>query len=283
MSDSTPSMESALDAGRAAADPELLARSAAASIRERTGIDRIHTAIVLGSGWGAAGGHLGQPLAVIPAAEVPGFRPSPVPGHAGTLTVIRLPNGRAALLIAARTHLYEDHGVDAVVHGVRTAAALGATVMVLTNGAGGIRPSWGPGTPVVLSDHINLTGTTPLRGARFVDMTDAYSPRLRAIAHRIDPTLDEGVYAQFRGPQYETPAEVRMARAMGAQVVGMSTALETIMARALGLEVLGLSLITNPAAGITGVPLRHDEVLAAGHAAEARCSELLARIVLAAR
>lgn len=265
----------------AAPDPAARAARAADVIRERTGVDRFDVAIVLGSGWGGAGRHLGSTIAVLDAGEVPGFHASPVPGHAGTLTAVRLPDGRHALLVAARTHFYQELGADAVAHPVRTAAALGAKVLVLTNGAGGIDPAWTPGTPVLISDHVNLTAATPLHGAEFADMTDAYAARLRAIARQVDPTLDEGVYAQFRGPQYETPAEVRMARALGADIVGMSTALETIAARACGLEVLGLSLITNSAAGVQDAPLSHTEVMAAGRAAEPRCSKLLADIVLA--
>ena len=168
-----------------------------------------------------------------------------------------------------------------VVHSVRTAAATGATTMVLTNGAGGIRESWTPGQPVLISDHINLTADSPLEGATFIDLTDLYSARLRAVAREIDPSLDEGVYCQFRGPHYETPAEVRMARAIGGDIVGMSTALEAIAARQSGMEVLGFSLITNLAAGIQQTPLSHHEVIEAGQAAEPVISALLAKVVRA--
>jgi purine-nucleoside phosphorylase len=185
------------------------------------------------------------------------------------------------LVVGARTHLYEGHGVGAVAHGVRTAAAAGCRAVVLTNGCGSLVPEWGPGTVVLLRDHLNLTGTTPLRGPEFVDMTDAYAARLREAARTVDPTLPEGVYAQFHGPQYETPAEVRMAGVLGAHLVGMSTALETIAARAAGLEVLALSLVTNLAAGTTDAPLHHEEVLAAGAAAADRCGPLLASVVAA--
>ncbi len=190
-----------------------------------------------------------------------------------------LPNGKRALVIGARTHLYEGHGVRRVVHSVRTAAAAGATTMILTNGAGGIRESWKPGTPVLISDHINLTATSPLEGATFIDMTDLYAKRLRELARSVAPELDEGVYTQFRGPNYETPAEVQMAKAIGGHIVGMSTALEAIAARQAGMEVLGMSLITNLAAGISPEPLSHAEVLQAGQDAEPVISELLARIV----
>src|SRR5690606_5934722 len=155
-----------------------------------------------------------------------GFSDSAVPGHVGTLRSVRMADGRHALVIGARTHYYEGHGVRRVVHSVRTAAAAGARVMVLTNGAGGIDPDWAPGTVALISDHINLTADSPLEGATFVDLTDLYAARLRRIAREVAPELAEGVYVQFRGPHYETPAEVRMAAILGGQIVGMSTALE---------------------------------------------------------
>lgn len=263
------------------ADPFEDAKRAAADIARLSGVDRFDLALTLGSGWGHAANLLGTKLAVIPADQVHGFHKPALAGHPGTLTAVELPDGRHALVIGARTHFYQGLGAAAVAHGVRTAAQLGARIMVLTNGAGGIRPEWKPGTPVLISDHINLTGATPLEGAAFVDLTNAYSQRLRDIAHRVAPGLDEGVYVQFRGPQYETPAEVRMARTLGGDIVGMSTALETIAARQLGMEVLAISLITNAAAGITAAPLDHAEVIAAGQAAEQRVSQLLADIVAA--
>jgi purine-nucleoside phosphorylase len=262
------------------ADPFAIAAIAAAQIAERTGVEHHDIALTLGSGWGKAAELIGETTATIPAAEITGFSVPALAGHIGTIRSILLPNGKYALVIGARTHLYEGHGVRPVVHSVRTAAATGATVMVLTNGAGGIR-GWKPGTPVLISDHINLTAVSPLEGATFIDLTDLYSARLRGVARSVDPGLDEGVYAQFRGPQYETPAEVGMARAIGADIVGMSTALEAIAARQSGMEVLGLSLITNLAAGISPTPLSHEEVLAAGAAAEPVISALLAKIVAA--
>jgi purine-nucleoside phosphorylase len=165
------------------------------------------------------------------------------------------------------------------VHGVRTAAAAGCRVVVLTNGCGGLDESWAPGTPVLISDHVNLTATSPLEGATFVDLTDLYSRRLRALCHEVDGTLAEGVYVQFPGPHYETPAEIAMVRAIGGHLVGMSTTLEAIAAREAGLEVLGISLVTNLAAGITGEPLDHREVLEAGRTAASRMGVLLAKIV----
>jgi purine-nucleoside phosphorylase len=151
--------------------------------------------------------------------------------------------------------------------------------VVLTNGCGGLRESWSPGTPVLIRDHINLTGTSPVEGATFVDLTDLYSPRLRGVCQEVDPSLDEGVYVQFPGPHYETPAEIRMVRVIGGDLVGMSTTLEAIAARQAGMEVLGISLVTNLAAGITGEPLDHAEVLAAGNAAAARMGGLLGAVV----
>jgi purine-nucleoside phosphorylase len=162
---------------------------------------------------------------------------------------------------------------------VRTAALAGCRTIVLTNGCGGLRETWSPGTPVLISDHINLTGRSPIEGAHFVDLTDLYSSRLRALCHEVDPSLDEGVYVQFPGPHYETPAEIRMVGAIGGHLVGMSTALEAIAAREAGMEVLGISLVTNLAAGMSGEPLNHEEVLEAGRAAASRMGDLLGRIV----
>jgi len=262
-----------------AADPFEIAALAAAEIAARTGVNHHDIALTLGSGWGRAADLIGETTTTIPAAEITGFSAPALEGHVGTLRSIRLADGRNALVIGARTHYYENHGVRRVVHSVRTAAATGAKIMILTNGAGGIRESWEPGTPVLISDHINLTADSPLEGATFVDLTDLYSARLRAIARSVDPRLDEGVYTQFRGPHYETPAEVQMAKTIGGHIVGMSTALEAIAARQAGMEILGLSLITNLAAGIQKTPLSHAEVLQAGRDAEPVISALLARIV----
>ncbi|MRG60523.1 purine-nucleoside phosphorylase [Agromyces sp. CFH 90414] len=264
-----------------AADPFAVARRAADRIAELTGVERHDLALTLGSGWGRAADLIGETTHTIPATEVPGFSKPALEGHVGTLRSVALPGGRRALVIGARTHYYEGHGVRRVVHSVRTAAAAGASVMILTNGAGGIKEHWQPGTPVLISDHINLTADSPLEGATFIDLTDLYSARLRGIARSVEPTLDEGVYCQFRGPHYETPAEVQMAKAIGGHIVGMSTALEAIAARQAGMEVLGMSLITNLAAGIQQTPLSHEEVIEAGRAAEPVISKLLADIVQA--
>ncbi|MHA7281076.1 purine-nucleoside phosphorylase [Arthrobacter sp. MDT2-2] len=260
-------------------DPFDLARDAADHIARATGVDRHDTALVLGSGWGEAAELIGETTHTLDAADIPGFSAPAVVGHTGTVRSIRTPNGKRALVLGARTHFYEGKGVRAVVHGVRTAAATGATTMILTNGCGGLQEHWQPGTPVLISDHINLTASSPLEGATFVDLTDLYSSRLRSLARSVDPTLDEGVYAQFTGPHYETPAEVQYAKRIGADLVGMSTALEAIAARHAGMEVFGISLVTNLAAGISPVPLSHAEVLEAGHAAGPRISRLLADIV----
>jgi purine-nucleoside phosphorylase len=264
-----------------AANPFEIAADAASAIAELTGVERHDIALTLGSGWGRAADVIGETTHTIAAADVPGFSKPALEGHVGTLRSIALPNGKRALVIGARTHYYEGHGVRRVVHSVRTAAAAGATTMILTNGAGGIRETWTPGTPVLIRDHINLTADSPLEGATFVDLTDLYSARLRALARSIEPSLDEGVYVQFRGPHYETPAEVQMAKAIGGDIVGMSTALEAIAARQAGMEVLGMSLITNLAAGIQTTPLSHAEVIEAGRAAEPVISALLAKIVAA--
>jgi len=260
-------------------NPFDVAEIAAQEIADATGVDHHDIALTLGSGWGKAADLIGETTHTIPALEITGFSAPALAGHAGMLRSVLLPTGKRALVIGARTHYYEGHGVRRVVHSVRTAAATGATTMILTNGAGGIRETWTPGTPVLISDHINLTADSPLEGATFIDLTDLYSQRLRDLARGIDASLDEGVYCQFRGPHYETPAEVQMAKAIGGHIVGMSTALEAIAARQAGMEVLGMSLITNLAAGIQKTPLSHGEVLEAGQMAEATISALLAKIV----
>lgn len=264
-------------------DPFDVARAAADHIAEATGVAGHDVALVLGSGWGGAAELVGDVVAEIPTHEIPGFARPSVVGHGSSTRSIRVerPDGsvRHALVIGGRTHLYEGRGVRRVAHGVRTAAAAGCETVVLTNGCGGLHISWRPGQPVLLRDHLNLTGTSPLEGATFVDLTDLYSPRLREIARQVDTELPEGVYAQFPGPHYETPAEVKMAGLMGADLVGMSTTLEAIAARHAGMEVLGISLVTNLAAGISPQPLSHEEVLEAGQKAGPRISDLLARIV----
>lgn len=261
------------------ADPFEIAAQAASDIARLSGVDRHDVALTLGSGWGRAAELIGETTATFAATDVTGFGKPALEGHVGTLRSVVTPKGRRVLVIGARTHFYEGHGPRRVVHSVRAAAAAGARTMVLTNGAGGIRHTWRPGQPVLISDHINLTGASPLEGATFIDLTDLYSLRLRDLARTVDPSLEEGVYCQFRGPQYETPAEVQMAKAIGGHIVGMSTALEAIAARQAGMEVLGFSLITNLAAGIQTTPLSHQEVIEAGRQAEPVISSLLARVI----
>ena len=261
------------------ANPFEIAQQAAEVLAQKTGVEKHDIALTLGSGWAKAADLIGETVAAVPAVEIPGFSAPVVEGHVATIRSIRLNNGKHALIMGARTHLYELHGVRRVVHGVRTAAAAGAKIMILTNGAGGINQAWSPGTPVLIRDHINLTATSPLEGATFIDLTDLYSTRLRQIAKSVDASLDEGVYAQFPGPHYETPAEVQMAKIIGADLVGMSTGLEAIAARQAGMEILGFSLMTNLAAGIQKTPLSHAEVLEAASAAEPRMSALLAEVI----
>jgi purine-nucleoside phosphorylase len=254
------------------------AAQAAGRLAELTGVERHDVAIVLGSGWVPAADAIGTPTHDIAVTDLPGFAAPAVLGHAGRIRSIDT-GGRRVLVFLGRTHLYEGGGVDAVVHGVRTAAQAGCKVIVLTNGCGGLRADYAPGQPVLIADHLNLTATSPLHGATFVDLTDLYSIRLRTIAREVDPTLTDGVYAQLPGPHYETPAEIKMLRMMGADLVGMSTTLEAIAAREAAAEVLGISLVTNLAAGMTGEPLDHHEVLAAGNASAARMGALLAQVV----
>jgi purine-nucleoside phosphorylase len=261
------------------ANPFEIAKLAAAAIAEKTGVAHHDIALTLGSGWAKAADLIGETVASVNAVEIPGFSAPVVEGHVATIRSILLPSGKRALVLGARTHYYEGHGVRRTVHGVRTAAATGAKIMILTNGSGGIKEHWAPGTPVLISDHINLTADSPIEGANFVDLTDLYSKRLRDLSRTIDSSLDEGVYVQFRGPHYETPAEVQMVKHMGGHLCGMSTALEAIAAREAGMEVMGFSLMTNLAAGIQTTPLSHHEVLAAGKEAEPRISALLAEII----
>lgn len=254
------------------------AQDAAAKLAELTGVESHDIALVLGSGWLPAVDALGEATAEIDTTDLPGFSAAAVAGHSGKIRSIRSAD-KNLLVFLSRTHFYEGKGVAAVVHPIRTAAAAGCRAIVLTNGCGGLKQGWEPGQPVLISDHINLTGTSPIVGANFVDLTDLYSPRLRAMCRELDPTLDEGVYVQFPGPHYETPAEVRMAGILGGHLVGMSTTLEAIAAREAGMEVLGISLVTNLAAGISDQPLNHEEVLEAGKAAASRMGGLLGQVV----
>lgn len=259
-------------------DPQSLAEQAASEVLARAGVDRVDVAVVLGSGWAPAAARLGEPESVIPMSELSGFTPPTAAGHGGEVRVLTI-GGRRALVLLGRIHAYEGHDLRHVVHPVRTACAAGVTTVVLTNAAGGLRPEFEVGQPVLIADHLNLTARSPLVGAQFVDLVDAYSPRLRGLARDVDSTLAEGVYAGLPGPHYETPAEIRMLRTLGADLVGMSTVHETIAARAAGAEVLGVSMVTNLAAGMTGAPLSHAEVLEAGRQSATRMGSLLAEVL----
>ena len=276
----TYSRSDSLDLQDPSMDPFAVAAAAAEVIAQRSGCSRHDVALVLGSGWGQTADLIGTTVATIDNSDVPGFAKVAVAGHAGVIRSVAIGDtSRRALVYGTRTHFYEGRGIRSVVHAVRTAAAAGCRTIVLTNGCGGLNPAWAPGTPVLIRDHLNLTAASPIEGANFVDLTDLYSPRLRELARGVDPGLAEGVYVQFRGPHYETPAEVRMAKILGGDLVGMSTTLEAIAARQSGLEVLGISLVTNLAAGIGDQPLSHDEVLEAGRTAADRCGHLLAAVV----
>lgn len=268
-------------------NPYALAERAAAQLRERTGVGHHDVVVVLGSGWRATADAFGAGTDVA-MRDLDGFPEPSAMGHGGSIRSVRVGNRNVAVMLG-RVHLYEGHEPSTVVHGVRVAHAAGASIAILTNGAGFLRREWNVGQPILISDHLNLTGRSPLTGAnppnpyagRFVDLTDAYSPRLRATAKTVDPTLAEGVYLGLHGPHFETPAEIRMGATMGADLVGMSTVLETIAARHLGMEVLGLSLATNLAAGISESPLRAEEVIAAGNEAAGRIGALLVALIAA--
>jgi purine-nucleoside phosphorylase len=269
-----------------AAQPERL-DALEAAVRARTDLVPV-AGIVLGSGLGGLADGVEDPVA-IPFAELPGWPEPTAPGHAGRLLLGRL-GGTPVVLLQGRFHVYEGNDPGLVVQPVLLFRRLGARVLVLTNAAGGVHPEFGPGTLMIISDHLNLTGRTPLIGPnadgigeRFPDLVDAWSTRLRerlrAAGRDEDVPLEEGIYAGLLGPQYETPAEVRMLRTLGADAVGMSTVLEAIAARWAGLEVAGISLVTNAGAGYTGQPLTHEEVLAAGNEAGPRLARVIRRFV----
>lgn len=270
----------------AVADPFLSAREAGAAITERLGAHR--AALVLGSGWAKVVEELGTIRNSVPMAELPGFPAPTVHGHSGLAHSLDV-DGTPILVMAGRAHFYEGHPVQTVVHGVRAAVLSGCATILLTNAAGSLDPQSPPGTPVLIADHLNLTGTNPMTGAdppegfpgRFCDLTDLYSPRLRAAARSALPELREGVYAGLLGGSYETPAEIRMLQTLGADLVGMSTVLEAIAARHLGAEVFGASLATNMAAGRSAEALDHGDVLATGKASAGRLVELLRAVIAA--
>jgi purine-nucleoside phosphorylase len=263
-------------------DPYAAAATSAARLTDQTGPHDV--AVVLGSGWTPAADAIGTTEAEIPLAELGGFPGPTVPGHSPVLRSV-VAGPLRVLVFLGRVHMYEGLSPAAVVHGVRTAVSAGCRTVVLTNAAGGIRAGLSVGQPVLISDHLNLTGASPLAGPapsagqRFVDLTDLYSARLRALARDADPSLTEGVYAMLPGPHYETPAEITMLARLGADLVGMSTGLEAIAARQMGAEVLGISLVTNLAAGLAGHGLSHAEVIEAGQASASRMGALLAGIL----
>jgi len=258
-----------------------------AAVRARTDLVP-EIGIVAGSGLGGLADTLVDPVA-IPFADLPGWPAATAPGHAGRLLLGTL-GGRTVVLLQGRFHLYEGNDPGLIVQPVLLFARLGARRVVLTNAAGGLDPTFGPGTLMVMRDHINLTGRNPLigpnaeaLGPRFPDLTDAWSPTLRAALHAAAADegvpLVEGIYVGLAGPSYETPAEVRMLADLGGDAVGMSTVLECIAARWVGLEVCGVSLVTNAGAGYTGAALTHEEVLEAGALAGPRLARVIARFV----
>jgi len=268
-----------------APDPYAVAAAAATALRRRLG-HAPDVAVVLGSGWAGAEAELGRVSSELAATDLPGFPVPTAPGHRGALRAV-VTGTHQVLVLSGRLHLYEGHSPAAVVHAVRTAVLAGARTVLLTNAAGALRPELAVGRPVLIADQLNLTGRSPLTGAvppephpgRFLDVTGLYDPGLRAIARDLDPGLVEGVYAGLAGPQYETPAEVRMLRRLGADVVGMSTVLEAIAAHHLGARVLGLALVTNPAAGLAPGRLDGDDVLRVAAASAARVGRLLADLI----
>jgi purine-nucleoside phosphorylase len=261
--------------------------SLAAAVRARSDLVP-EIGIVLGSGLGGLADDLEDAVAIF-FADLPGWPAATAPGHRGRLLLGRL-GGRPVVMLQGRFHLYEGNDPGLVIQPVLLFRALGARLVVLTNAAGGLDPSFGPGTLMVMTDHINMTGKNPLigpnadsLGERFPDMTDAWAPRHRAGLHAAASAegveLREGVYIGLVGPNYETPAEVRMLAGLGGQAVGMSTVLECIAARWVGLEVCGVSLVTNAGAGYTGAPLTHEEVLEAGAVAGPRLARVIRRFV----
>ena len=267
-------------------DPFALAEHAASVLAERTGVDRHDVAVVLGSGWGPALEELGGAVAELAITDIPGFPAPTAVGHTGSIRSLSA-GGRRVLALSGRVHLYEGHAPSTVVHGVRTAVAAGCRTVILTNACGGIRAGLSVGEPVLIADHLNYTGVSPLTGppppapyaSRFTDLTDGYSPRLRALVREIEPSIQEGVYMGFHGPEYETPAEVQMARILGADLVGMSTVLEAIAVRHLGAELLGISLVSNLAAGLSDTVITGDHVVEVAGAASGRIGQLLRRTI----
>jgi purine-nucleoside phosphorylase len=269
--------------------PDLYSRAeeAASAIRAAcTELPRV--AVVLGSGLNELADRLPDRVA-LPYERIPHFPMTTVTGHEGQAIIARL-QGSAVILLQGRFHYYEGHDLEAVTFPVRVLQRLGVTTLILTAATGGIRADLRPGNFVLVNDHLNFIGANPLRGAndpqlgtRFPDMTEVYSKRLRSIAKeegkRLGIELVPGVYACMPGPSYETPAEIKMLRTLGADVVGMSTVPEAIVARHAGMEVLALALVSNAAAGVLGTPITHEEVLEAGRRAAPILARLIERII----
>jgi purine-nucleoside phosphorylase len=260
---------------------------AARTIRARYA-EEVHIALVLGSGLGAFADDLEDPVAV-PYEEIPGFARSTVEGHAGRLVLGRV-EGLAVAAMQGRFHFYEGYTFEEVTFPIRTLARLGVRTLVLTNAAGGLNNVFTQGALIVISDHLNLMGANPLRGPndarfgpRFPDMTAVYDHEYQETAIRegraMGLELRRGIYAALTGPSYETPAEIRMLRLLGADAVGMSTVPEAIVARHMGLRVLGLSCITNMAAGVLDRPIDHSEVMETGESVRQTFAELLRRVI----
>jgi purine-nucleoside phosphorylase len=252
------------------------AEQAAARLAELTGVDRHRAVVVLGSGWGPAAEALGEPVASFPMTEVPGFVAPIAEGHRGTIASYAV-DGVATLVLSGRTHLYEGLGLVPVVHGIRTAAAAGCTLALLTNANGSLRTDLAIGQALLVRDHLNLTGTSPVEGAHRVDLADCWSARLRALARELDPSLAEATYAWMTGPHYETVAEAEWVRRIGGDVLGMSTVPEAIAGRECGLEVLGLSTVTALEGQDSGIDPR--EVVTVAERTAARMGPLLADLV----
>jgi len=247
-----------------------LARIAAKQLQRKLDLPGFDVAIQLGSGWGVDLTQVAESFGSVHQSRITGFDREGVQGHGAEFHALVTDSGTAVLILGSRVHLYQGATPDEVAHGVRTAYEAGCHSVVITNAAGAVNPNYDVGDIIGISDHLNLTGTSPARG--FVDMADAYLPTWE---FAYDVTYSEAVYAQFRGPQFETPAEVRMARVLGADLVGMSTALETIAARECGMDVLGLSLVTNYACGVSDAPIRHDDVLAVASGVRTRLEGVL--------
>ena len=260
----------------------------AAYLREKLGDFQPEILMILGSGLGQFGELVEDPI-LVPYGEIPHFRHSTAPGHKGRF-VFGCLEGRRVAVMQGRVHLYEGYTPEEAAYGVRVMKLLGVKRMIVTNAAGAVNLSYKPGQIMLISDHILLFPITPLKGpnedrfgVRFPDMSTAYTPGLRALAKaaaaEVGVPLNEGVYMYFPGPQYETPAEIRAARLLGADMAGMSTVPEVIAARHCGMEILGFSLATNMAAGILDQPLTEEEVLECGEACKTQFSALMLNIL----